>query len=617
LNFEFCLSNKTKTKLERESDLLRGQFFTTFTVHVAMRISRLPPRLLRTAGPSSLRRSRSPAVPLLVSASESFRRDGHGHSSSRGSPFTFMVSLAPVLLASVVASTASLTPSESQAASGDEGSAQEALKARLLKQLRPIRERRRSSPSVQLSVDSEGVFRLSFAVAAIDLLPAALNAFAKSLALGPTSSGLLLAPPMGSDAVDTAQGDLNVVLSNGKGSISVGVQGNGTCRLTFYKDEAVSEAELAAFVAAYEAAAFTSDRAPSLTPRPRRAWGGFASPQNPMWNGPQGGSQAPDSSRSDMGTCSAALERLEQLGAVVYRDEAGDGGAPESSQIGSEDKGTLDWSCLAGYDDVRRDVEDTILLGLKHPEEYDTVTRKTRARFESNRPRAILFEGPPGTGKTTTARIVASQAKVPMIYIPIESVMSKYYGESESRLSEMLKLCDELGNAIVFLDEIDSLATSRDSGPGANMHEATRRLLSVLLRTLEGFQERTSSILIAATNRKQDLDSALVSRFDMSILFPLPSEGARRAIFERYAKQLSSDDLNTLAAHAQGFSGRDIKDTCKHAERRWVSQFLRQREAASNKTSELEIPPPPFEVYAEALKVRRQQLQHDNTVQLW
>ncbi|GBG23934.1 26S proteasome regulatory subunit 8-like, partial [Hondaea fermentalgiana] len=471
---------------------------------------------------------------------------------------------------------------------------------------------------IQVGVDKDGVWRLSFTIVSPADLGATLNAFARSIQAGRTADGPRLfvaaSPEVSSDEDDQ---EISMVLEGGNASLSTIVLENGACRLTFFKDTHLSDGELDAFVAAYAVGAFTSDRAAALTPRPRRAWGGFLHSPDASWgfdsdaerdpfSHPFASASQPSSSgRAGGGSSShgrsSALDRLEALGAVVYRE-------PESGQ--GEGSAALDWSCLAGYDEVRRDVEDSVLLGLKHPEEYDTVTRKTRARFESNRPRAILFEGPPGTGKTTTARIVASQAKVPMIYIPIESVMSKYYGESESRLSEMLKLCDELGNAIVFLDEIDSLATSREGGSGGSMHEATRRLLSVLLRTLEGFQERTSSILIAATNRKQDLDAALVSRFDMSIAFPLPGEGARREIFGRYARQLDAANLDKLAAEAVGFSGRDIKDVCKHAERRWVSQCLRQRKDSAM-GGELEIAAPPMQVYVEALKVRQQQIRRD------
>ncbi|CAN0899103.1 VCP-like ATPase, partial [Linum grandiflorum] len=144
----------------------------------------------------------------------------------------------------------------------------------------------------------------------------------------------------------------------------------------------------------------------------------------------------------------------------------------------------ISWENIAGYDKQKREIEDTILLALHNPEIYDNIARGTRDKFESNRPRAVLFEGPPGTGKTSCARVIANQAGVPLLYVPLEVVVSKYYGESERQLGKVFSLANELPNgAIIFLDEVDSFAVTRDG----EMHEATRRILSVLLRQVNIF----------------------------------------------------------------------------------------------------------------------------------
>lgn len=286
---------------------------------------------------------------------------------------------------------------------------------------------------------------------------------------------------------------------------------------------------------------------------------------------------------------SKTLEGLEAMGVKIYGSENIEG-ALEGEHIS--------WDNIAGYYEQKREIEDMVLLALKRPEVYDNIARGTRRKFETNRPRAILFEGPPGTGKTSCARVIASQSGVPLLYVPLEVVMSKYYGESERLLASVFSAGNELPEgAIVFLDEIDSLATTRDS----EMHEATRRMLSVLLRQMDGFEQDKRVIVIAATNRKQDLDPALLSRFDTSVAFNLPDENTREEIASQYARHLSSPDLKNLASVCDGMSGRDIHDVCQHAERRWASKLIRGQ-AGNGPAQGL----PPIQEYIECAEQRRQ-----------
>lgn len=145
------------------------------------------------------------------------------------------------------------------------------------------------------------------------------------------------------------------------------------------------------------------------------------------------------------------------------------------------------------------------------------------------------------------------------------------------------------------------MVTSRDND---QMNEVTRRLLSVMLRFLEGFDNSNlnkdsvntkRSILICATNRKQDLDPALLSRFDLQLHFGLPDAEARKQIFSRYAKQLSEAELEQLASMSEGMSGRDIRDSCEIAERAWVSNCIRQKK---------NVTVPPMQQYIDAVKRR-------------
>ncbi|KAH9798033.1 P-loop containing nucleoside triphosphate hydrolases superfamily protein [Citrus sinensis] len=249
----------------------------------------------------------------------------------------------------------------------------------------------------------------------------------------------------------------------------------------------------------------------------------------------------------------------------------------------------------------RREIEDTILLSLQSPEVYDDIARGTRCKFESNRPRAVLFEGPPGTGKTSCARVIANQAGVPLMYVPLEVVMSKYYGESERLLGKVFSLANELPNgAIIFLDEVDSFAVARDS----EMHEATRRILSVLLRQIDGFEQDKKVVVIAATNRKQDLDPALISRFDSMITFGLPDHENRQEIAAQYAKHLTKAELAELATATEEMSGRDIRDVCQQAERSWASKIIRGQITKDGEQACL----PPLQEYIESATNRRRSL---------
>lgn len=253
-----------------------------------------------------------------------------------------------------------------------------------------------------------------------------------------------------------------------------------------------------------------------------------------------------------------AKKKLQELGVLVFEP---------ATRVQD-----LDWDCLAGYERQKRDIEDTVLLALTYPDIYDKITSGTRMKAEVNRPKAVLFEGPPGTGKTTSAKIIAQQVNIPLIYLPIETIMSKWFGESEKRFSDIFESAQALGRSIVFIDEIDALASARSS----EMHEASRRILSTLLRKIDSFESSSDVLLICATNRKADLDLAMLSRIDLSVEFELPDVNSRAAIFKRYAKHLSDSERSSLAKMSQGFSGRNIADICKDAERRWASKLLRK-----------------------------------------
>jgi hypothetical protein len=255
---------------------------------------------------------------------------------------------------------------------------------------------------------------------------------------------------------------------------------------------------------------------------------------------------------------------------------------------------------FAGYKKTRQEVLESVILPLKHPDVFTSVARLTRGVETGVLPRAVLFEGPPGVGKTSMARIIAVETGIPMVYVPVENILSKFYGESAQNLGRIFDIAAGYDRVILFLDEIDSLAGSREGG----LFEATRRVLSVLLRKIDGFDSRDGILTIGATNRTQDLDGALLSRFDTIIRFPLPNASERAGIFRRYARHLETGDLETLARGSEGLSGRSIQDICEYAERRRARTII----AAGG---DLQASPPPPELYLEITREKLEKMGND------
>ncbi|EMM78894.1 ATP-binding protein [Leptospira santarosai] len=242
---------------------------------------------------------------------------------------------------------------------------------------------------------------------------------------------------------------------------------------------------------------------------------------------------------------------------------------------------------VAGYEGVKQQILESVILPLKNPDMLSELSKLTRKFPSDTRPRAVLFEGDPGVGKTTMARVVSCMTGLPLIYVPVESIMSKYYGESAQNMAYVFEAAALFPACLIFLDEIDSLAGNREEG----MFEATRKILSVLLRKIDGFSSQRNSVTIGATNRKQDLDHALLSRFDRTIYFPLPDLEERTKILETYAIHLTETERIGIAEGLKGHSGRTIRDFCDLVERKWASYLIEKG---------LKPIPPPYELYLES-----------------
>ena len=173
--------------------------------------------------------------------------------------------------------------------------------------------------------------------------------------------------------------------------------------------------------------------------------------------------------------------------------------------------------------------------------------------------KGVLFTGEPGTGKTMLARIIASQAGAAFFQISGPEIFSKWYGQSEEVLRRLFDAAAKEERAIVFFDEIDSVAAQRDDVS----HEASKRVVAQLLTLMDGFSADTNVVVIAATNRPQDLDLALrrPGRFDWEIEFPYPNEMDREDILRKTAQPLSTEGTlphESIAKLSHGWSGADL-----------------------------------------------------------
>lgn len=217
-----------------------------------------------------------------------------------------------------------------------------------------------------------------------------------------------------------------------------------------------------------------------------------------------------------------------------------------------------------GYDDIggcrkqMAQIREMVELPLRHPQLFKAIGIKP--------PRGVLMYGPPGTGKTLMARAVANETGAFFFLINGPEVMSKMAGESESNLRKAFEEAEKNAPAIIFIDEIDSIAPKRDKTNG----EVERRVVSQLLTLMDGMKARSNVVVIAATNRPNSIDPALrrFGRFDREVDIGIPDATGRLEVLRIHTKnmKLADDvDLETLAAETHGYVGADIASLCSEA----------------------------------------------------
>jgi len=213
---------------------------------------------------------------------------------------------------------------------------------------------------------------------------------------------------------------------------------------------------------------------------------------------------------------------------------------------------------IGGLGNTVDQVREMVELPLRHPELFQ--------RLGIDPPKGVLLYGPPGTGKTLLARAVANETEAQFFHIAGPEIMGRHYGESEQRLREVFQEAQQNAPAIIFIDEIDSIAPKREEVTG----EVERRIVAQLLTLMDGLEPRQNIVVIGATNRREAIDEALrrPGRFDREIVIGVPDEPGRREVLAIHTRgmPLAEDvDLDEIARTTYGFVGADLSALAREA----------------------------------------------------
>jgi SpoVK/Ycf46/Vps4 family AAA+-type ATPase len=236
----------------------------------------------------------------------------------------------------------------------------------------------------------------------------------------------------------------------------------------------------------------------------------------------------------------------------------------------------LGWKDMVGLDDLRQRLQRSVFQPLAREGLYQKITQRVMPHAVNVLPRGVLLYGPPGCGKTWSMRVIAGEAGLPVVVLPCNAVLTKWYGESENRLASVFAQCREANRMILLIDELDALARHR-----AESHEATARLVTILLSEMDGIAEATQVLLVGSVNNVDAIDPAVRDRFDLKMEFRLPDREQLRAALAYYARQLTSDDIDELVEQMSGWNFRKIARFAEEVVRTYVSTLdLSRLEAA-------------------------------------
>ncbi|MCB9361966.1 CDC48 family AAA ATPase [Candidatus Woesearchaeota archaeon] len=217
------------------------------------------------------------------------------------------------------------------------------------------------------------------------------------------------------------------------------------------------------------------------------------------------------------------------------------------------------WEQVGGLDKVKQELLEAVDWPLKYPHTFE--------RMGIHPPKGVLLYGPPGTGKTLLAKAIAKEAQSNFILVKGPELLSKWVGESEKAVRKIFEKARQTSPSIIFFDEIDSIAPNRGSSGDANV---TERVVNQLLTEMDGLIELQDVVILAATNRPDIMDTALLrpGRFDRIILVPAPDQETREKIFKVHTKNIPMADdvvIKDLAKKTEGYAGADIEALCREA----------------------------------------------------
>lgn len=256
---------------------------------------------------------------------------------------------------------------------------------------------------------------------------------------------------------------------------------------------------------------------------------------------------------------------------VMRRMSGGSGGGPggqifnigkSRAQIYEKGKSTnVTFKDVAGLEGAKEEIQEIVEF-LKNPKKYTELGAKI--------PKGALLVGPPGTGKTLLAKAVAGEAKVPFFSLSGSDFVEMFVGVGASRVRDLFRQAKEKSPSIIFIDEIDAIGRARGKNAGFSSNDERENTLNQLLTEMDGFGTNSGVIILAATNRADVLDSALMraGRFDRQIYVDMPDLNERMEIFQVHLKPLKlapNLDIDFLAKQTPGFSGADIANLCNEA----------------------------------------------------